>query len=109
MTIYIGVGVGAVVLIGAIAILSGGQTPRRKRKHKPVQQVATTSTIDWYSKGYSRGSAWKAATQGRKMHATPDEVQFIAERMTSDYTNKGIDAVGEQRFIKGFKEAALGK
>jgi hypothetical protein len=87
-----------------------GRSPpkRRRRKRKPVQQVHSVSTIDWYTQGYNRGMQWKAATSRRKMTATAEEVHFIAERMTADYVNKGIDAAGEQRFIKGFKAAVNG-
>jgi len=104
---------GGAVLAGLFFILAAAMfhsTPRKKKKprRKPVQQVMSASPIDWYTQGYHRGAQWKSATARRQMRPTVEEVNLIAERMTADYVNKGIDAVGEQRFIKGFKAAVLG-
>jgi len=108
--IYAGAGVAAVLLLVALAVFSAGpgQAPPPPKKPHVVQQTAP-SPIDWYSEGMKRGSDWRARLANRQMRPSADEVQLVAENMTSDYQRKGITSDGEKRFVEGFRKAALGQ
>ena len=98
----------AVVVIGAIALLSGKTEPKREKVivHRPTTVVQ--GTMDFYAEGMRRGFDWKSKMANRQMSPTPDEVEVTADRMTADYSRKGITADGERRFKDGFKKAVLG-
>lgn len=108
-TFIVGAAAGAaVLLIVAIALASG---PKRRVKTTPRPAPASpavpASTIDWYTEGFNQGMHWKSVMSNRNKSPTPEEVDMVAERMTSNYTKKGITSEGERRFIEGFRRAAL--
>lgn len=107
--IIIGAVVGVVLVLALIGVAVSGGRKRRRRKSEevppPVRKVV--STINFYFEGRKRGSDWKRRMRNRQTAPTPTEVREVAERMTSDYANRGITPEGEERFKKGFCETAL--
>ena len=108
--IFGGVGGAALLLVIIVAAASGErQTAHPKPRKTNVSPVATSSPIDWYTRGVFDGRDWAARARARHQEISADTVNEIAERMPSNYANKGIDAAGEQRFMQGFKDGAYGK
>jgi hypothetical protein len=101
---FIAAGAAVILLLAAVVLLSPSRRPTPRRPVPPPTVVKVRR--DWYGVGYSRGADWARVTQIRHGGVPPRaEVEQIADMMTSDY--RDITPTGEDRFKRGFIEAAL--
>ena len=116
----------ALVMAAACALLlgCGGAAPGRADSTTVSGRTVRITAIEevkdtapavpardyWYERGAADGRTWKRRFLARRPDAnlSRDQVEAIADMMTSNYRNKGLrewDHV--QRYIDGFSEAVL--
>ncbi len=96
----------------------GARSPSaRRRKPRPRPRPVAVSAprarrpINFHNEGMSRGYDWKHRMKSGGKTFTPAEVREVADRMTSDYWNKGLrnNPAGQKKFKDAFYKAVMGR